>query len=1087
MTEKVIIRTYQVQGKDYFGKYEVHFWGLTRYDIPALVRVMYTPSVFCVLPNDIEWNERVVDRLFRRIGEMLERAGHKPHRHQYKKARPLYRSHEREDDCLVLYFRSFEAAQHCSNLLKKPREYFRGEEFQITVVEHSIDTVVKLLADKEADYVAWIKAKGQLLSKDNSKRVTKEPYEYLCEVDDFKQLSNEKTKDWKLPTPAVLTFDIEANAENIFAMPKPLNPKDAVFMIGVKFENAKGKRKSYILTFVDISPIEGAKIIKYKTEYAMLNGFTDMVNKCNPDSIIGHNIIGFDQIFMDKRLRNIHYRQWRNFSRYLDYDCKLISIEWESSAYAKMEMYYLDCPGRLILDTLFILRKTQRLESYKLDFVAKTFLGFGKLKGDESIEEVIERTEKWKKKNKEKKKQAIAATKTADEEENNDDEEDDEEDYMTAHELFEYYRSGNPDNLKKAAIYCWGDCHATHEVFKELNIWVTITQLAAVVFVDPFMIVTRGQQVRTLNQVYRQCVKDGKYVNREKASDIPFSGGSVIKPVPGLYKNIIVDDFTGLYPSIMRAYNISYDTYVKEGSYFIDITKGETVPDVSDVEIPDEDCIIAEWEEDIDMEKLKKKRKAKTKVIKELEESTNDDAPVKGRRKKKEDIHHFKCRTRWLKKEGIMSRIARQISEARAAVKKIMATTEKGTYAYMILNTTQEAQKVSNNSLFGGLGAKDGKLPLMEGAATITAMARKAIGRVGRYYRKKFGATIVYGDTDSAMVSFPEDFDFGGNIIAFGRKVAADITTELFADKKPMNLEMEKVLARFFIKGPKMYGYKQYNEDLTVNPVAVFKGLMNARRDNPVFLRNLASEVLINVMDELPFKKVVRHLTGELVRMIAYQSVSEKEMTVTQKIGSSYKSQTNALHIYSKHLLASGKTIQGGDRMPFLFVKIPQENIQGKKIYVGNKMELPELRRKTKAPIDYLYYLQKRCALFNDIMHIAYDEEKFVEKLVKQFQAHTAVMRQIRVHYNYTVDTVGINKKSFYPRYTLEDRISEINYALRLDRKYVNPKYKVYVTVITIDDGNDKYSEKVRIRHNKTVTDIDFDTWDDFIHDLLSE
>lgn len=1426
MSDKITIRTYSTFGKEVGGKYEVHFWGLTRYDQPCVVRVPFSPSVFCVLPADIEWNERIIDRLAKKIGDMLEKSNHKPYRFEYKKARPLYRSHEREDDCIIFYFRSLEAANHCSNLLKKPREYFRNEEFQIIVVEHFIDTVVKLLASKDIEYVTWIRAKGQLLEEDNSKRLTTEPLEYICDVDNIRQLDPSKTEGWKLPTPATLTFDIEANAENIFAMPKPLNPKDKVFMIGIKFADYTGKIKSYILTFVDISPVEGAKIIKYKDEYRMLNGFTDMVKKCNPDCITGHNIIGFDQVFMDKRMRNIYYKNWRNFSRYRDHDCKLIPIEWESSAYARMEMYYIDCPGRIILDTLFILRRTQKLESYKLDFVAKTFLGFGKLKGDESIEEVIDRTEKWKAKNKEKKKQAITATKTTDGHEDNDEEED-EEDYMTAHELFEYYRSGNPDNLRKAAIYCWGDCHATHEIFKELNIWVSITQLASVVFVDPFMIVTRGQQVRTVNQVYRQCVKDGKYVNREKANDIPFSGGSVVNPIPGLYEDVIVDDFTGLYPSIIRAYNISYDSYVKEGSYFVDLTKGEEVPDISNPQIPDEECNIAEWEEYVDMEKLKKKTRAKKKVIKELEEPDKDEN-TKGKRKKKEDIHHFKCRTRWLKKEGIMSRIARQISEARAAVKKLMALAEKGSYQYMLLNTTQEAQKVSNNSLFGGLGSKDGKLPLMEGAATITAMARKAIGRVGRYYRKKFGATVVYGDsvtkdtpvlcringeiryyniseiprkynwepygidgekeisepidklevwtekgfteirkiirhrtnkriyrvlthigvvdvtedhslldptgrktkpnevdvgsellhsslpkipegginidkesiayncpytmglfyaggscsyyesghdiksiwtinssnlkhleraqqelnnyyanfdvnfiiydtiessaiykltaypstvclfvnewrnmfydyyrqkkvpidilnapldkvklffegyydgtgdkeythfdskgaigaagllfladrmgynsdincqkdrpdiyqvtitkrtqrceintikklwnmgetydyvydletenhhfsagigkiivhnTDSAMVAFPKGFDFGGNIIAFGRKVAADITNELFANLKPMNLEMEKVLARFFIKGPKMYGYKQYNEDLTVNPVAVFKGLMNARRDNPIFLRNLASQVLVNVMDEVSYRRIVRHLTSELLRMAIYHGVPEKEMIVTQKIGSTYKSQTNALHIYSKHLLASGKTIQGGDRMPYLFVKIPQERIPGRKIYVGNKMELPELRRKTKAPIDYLYYLQKRCALFDDIMKIAYNEEKFIGGIVSQLQKHQAAMRQLRIYYNHTVDTVGINRKAFYPRYTIDDRINEINYALHMDHKYVNMKFEIYVTIITQEESNNTYTEKVRIRHNKTVTDVDFDRWNQFIYELLS-
>lgn len=66
------------------------------------------------------------------------------------------------------------------------------------------------------------------------------------------------------------------------------------------------------------------------------------------------------------------------------------------------------------------------------------------------------------------------------------------------------------------------------------------------------------------------------------------------------------------------------------------------------------------------------------------------------------------------------------------------------------------ALKVSANSFFGFLGVHNGgKMPLIEGAMSITAKGRELIGIVRRYIEETYGGTQVYSDTDSCRGHTP--------------------------------------------------------------------------------------------------------------------------------------------------------------------------------------------------------------------------------------------------------------------------------------------------------------------------------------------
>ena len=74
----------------------------------------------------------------------------------------------------------------------------------------------------------------------------------------------------------------------------------------------------------------------------------------------------------------------------------------------------------------------------------------------------------------------------------------------------------------------------------------------------------------------------------------------------------------------------------------------------------------------------------------------------------------------------------------------------------VVLDKRQLAIKVSANSFFGFLGVHNGgKMPLIEGAMSITAKGRELIGLVRKYIEEKYQGIQVAGDTDTLSGDTP--------------------------------------------------------------------------------------------------------------------------------------------------------------------------------------------------------------------------------------------------------------------------------------------------------------------------------------------
>lgn len=272
---------------------------------------------------------------------------------------------------------------------------------------------------------------------------------------------------------------------------------------------------------------------------------------------------------------------------------------------------------------------------------------------------------------------------------------------------------------------------------------------------------------------------DGKYAVSSDSLIVP----SFRKKVIGVFDNGVQDVYDifevekvhnflaggiqasncSLYPTTMIAFNICYSTLA------------------TDPAIPDEDCHVLKWISHVgcvhDSKKRKKKDRDGNNII--------ICGEFKHRFLKVKLSYDEKTKTIHRENEGVMPRLERNLLLSRSEVKKEMMKAEarlkmtrgeasdddlefyrlkkfeiipKGhlseedekkleVYAG-VLNAKQLAIKVSANSAYGALGAGDGFIPLIAGAASVTAMGRELITSAIKKIRETWSnCKLIYGDS----------------------------------------------------------------------------------------------------------------------------------------------------------------------------------------------------------------------------------------------------------------------------------------------------------------------------------------------------
>jgi len=485
--------------------------------------------------------------------------------------------------------------------------------------------------------------------------------------------------------------------------------------------------------------VEGVLIKHFATEEELLLAWRDLVVvELDLDMLTGHNIFKFDLNYVAQRATVLGLKDFWQLGKIKGRNSAVRSVESQTTAFGHNEFHYLPMTGRFQVDVFQVIKKDHKLSSYKLESLSQKFLGEGK-------------------------------------------------DDVTPKQIFAYQVK---DSHHRAIVakYCAKDCELVYRLIVRLDILPQYLEMSKVTGVTMNDLNTRGQQIKVFTQIVRETTTSGFVIPELKQSsgsgDDQYSGAFVLAPKSGMYTEPIATlDFASLYPSIIQADNLSYETLVPDPK-LLDPSVKTSVITVESGSLFDVELSISRGSElvtgaldDENFVRLASQVQPGMRIVfgthKKTDPVTGDPytiSAVKGNTLELKQ-HVAGAATRGAEKltvkkakllkasnytyvqnvEGILPRICKNLLQARKKAKKEMSMTDdpvrKG-----LLNGKQLALKISCNSVYGFTGASKGMLPCVAIASSVTAIGQQMIKTTAQTVEELFNATVIYGDTDSVMV-----------------------------------------------------------------------------------------------------------------------------------------------------------------------------------------------------------------------------------------------------------------------------------------------------------------------------------------------
>ncbi|KAF2225837.1 DNA polymerase delta subunit [Elsinoe ampelina] len=717
----------------------------------------------------------------------------------------------------------------------------------------NIQYVLRFMIDTSISGMSWVEVPTQKFhmvpQRDRHSNCQIEAYVHYRDL-----IAHPSDGEWlKMAPLRILSFDIEcAGRKGIFPEPN-VDPVIQIANVVTRY----GEEKPFVRNVFCMdtcSLIVNTQIFEHDREEKMLLAWRDFVEEVDPDVIIGYNISNFDFPYLLDRAKHLKVGKFPFLSRLKNVQSHAKETNFSSKQMGNRDTKSTNTNGRLQLDLLQLIQRDYQLRSYTLNSVCAHFL-------NEQKEDVH-------------------------------------------HTMITELYNGTPESRRRLAVYCLKDAYLPQRLMDKLMCLVNYTEMARVTGVPFNYLLSRGQQVKFISQLFRKALEQQLVIPnlRNESSEDQYEGATVIEPTRGYYSVPVATlDFASLYPSIMQAHNLCYTTLLNKNA----------------------------------IEKLGLKK--------------DDDYIVTPN-------GDMFCTAKVRK--GLLSQILEELLSSRKAAKKAMGT-ETDPFKKAVLNGRQLALKISANSVYGLTGATNGKLPCLAIASSTTSYGRQMIERTKEEVEKKYtiangyshDAQVIYGDTDSVMIKFgPNDLK---GVMALGEEAAGFVSSKFV---KPIKLEFEKVYYPYLLINKKRYAGLYWTNPDKFDKMDS-KGIETVRRDNCRLVQTVIETSLRMLLIDQDVEGAQDYVK-DTISSLLQNRVDMSNLVITKALTKNdYAAKQAHVELAEKMKKRdAGSAPALGDRVAYVIVK----GAGGSKNY--EKAEDPIFVLENNIPIDTKYYLDNQLA-----------------------------------------------------------------------------------------------------------------------------
>jgi len=716
----------------------------------------------------------------------------------------------------------------------------------------NIQYLLRFMIDTKVTGMGWVEvAAGNYTVMPQYDRQSNCQIEAYCHYRDLVALGHDG--EWSKMAPLrVCSFDIEcAGRKGVFPEPH-IDPVIQIANVVTRYGETKPFIRN-VFVLDTCSSIVNTQIYEHDSEEKMLMAWRNFLEAVDPDVIIGYNISNFDFPYLLDRAKHLKLTKFPYWSRLKSVQSSAVATNFSSKQIGNRDTKATNTNGRIQLDLLQLIQRDHHLRSYTLNSVCAEFLG-------EQKEEVH-------------------------------------------HSQITELHNGTADSRRRLAVYCLKDAYLPQRLMDKLMCLVNYTEMARVTGVPFNFLLSRGQQIKFISQLFRTCLDQQLVVPNLKndGPDEQYEGATVIEPVRGYYDVPVATlDFASLYPSIIQAHNLCYTTLLNKAS--IDKLKLKK----------DEDYIV----------------------------TPNGDLFCTAKVRK-----------------GLLTQILEELLGARKRAKKELAI-ETDPFKQAVLNGRQLALKISANSVYGLTGATNGKIPCLAIASSTTSYGRQMIEKTKAEVEGKFNiangyshdAEVIYGDTDSVMIKFGEkDLQ---KVMDLGLEASNYVSAKFI---KPIKLEFEKVYFPYLLINKKRYAGLYWTKPDKWDKMDT-KGIETVRRDNCRLVANVITSVLQKILIERDVEGAQEYVRETISALL--QNKIDLSMLVITKAYTKHDYDNKQAHVELARRMEkrSGTAAALGDRIAYVIVKGRGDS----KAY--EKSEDPIFVLENNIPIDTKYYLDNQLA-----------------------------------------------------------------------------------------------------------------------------